>query len=310
MIITMAKWIMFTILIFSVFASKKVTFLQHRNRRESLVNPSDCLMVINTNLTDKLNDAAKKGDKKGVKLVLDTFHKIEENEIFIQFLLKGNNKNITALILASSYGHETIVKMLLNVFNEEEKENLIEYVMQESYLNFTALHIATQNGHTEVVKLLLNVFTKEEDKDEVYLIEYAKKKDKTELTDCLRKLLNSFKEKDKLIEYVMKEDAQKRTALHYASQNGHEQIVNSLLDVFDKQHKEKLIQFLMQEDMKKDTALHFAFHNGYEKIVNTLCDIFGKNQNRQLIKYLTKKNELKYICSFRWHFNMEQKNNC
>jgi len=282
------KWmVMYAILLCFVFATKKVTFTQKPRRRETLVNPNDCLMI-NTNLTNTLNNAlsnaVKKGDEENVRSVLATFPKSEE----IQFLLKGNSKNITALHLASSYGHEKIVKMLLNFFNEEEKEKLIEYVMKKSYVNFTALHLASANGHKEIVKLLLSIFNKEKNKDELFFIEYARKHEKIELTTVAR-LLNRFKENDKLKEYVMQVDAEKRTALHHASQNGHEEIVNCLLDVFDKQDEDKLMKFLMQEDIKKDTALHFAFQNGNEKIINTLCDIFGKNHNRKLIEYLTKK---------------------
>jgi len=50
--------------------------------------------------------------------------------------------------------------------------------------------------------------------------------------------LNVFDEdKNKLIEFVMKESLDKVTALHCASQTGNEQIVALLLAVFGKENK-------------------------------------------------------------------------
>merc|ERR1712034_128146 len=48
----------------------------------------------------------------------------------------------------------------------------------------------------------------------------------------------SEKEKEKLIEYVMKEDQNKYTALHYAASNRAEETVNLLLNVFGKNENE------------------------------------------------------------------------
>ena len=64
------------------------------------------------------------------------------------------------------------------------------------------------NGHEGIVKLLLNAFGEEQ--------------------------------KDKLIEYVMKEDDQKYTALHDAAYNGHEGIVKLLLNAFNEEEKDNI----------------------------------------------------------------------
>merc|ERR1711925_31942 len=95
-------------------------------------------------------------------------------------------------------GHEEIVKLLLNTFNEDEKDKLIEYVMKEDNINHTALHFASFMGHEEIVKLLLNTFNEDE--------------------------------KDKLIQYVKKEDHINHTAFHFASFaiEKHPRIINLL----------------------------------------------------------------------------------
>merc|ERR1711925_11759 len=106
---------------------------------------------------------------------------------------KKNEENHTALHFASHNGHENIVQLLLNVFNEEEKYKLIEYVMKKNEENHTSLHYASQNGHENIVNFLLNVFGKEDIKI--------------------------------LIEYVKKENKHNETSSHLASKQGHEKIV-------------------------------------------------------------------------------------
>merc|ERR1712034_124457 len=98
--------------------------------------------------------------------------------------------------------------------------------------------------------------------------------------------------KYKLIEFLMKEDIHKINALHFASANDHEKIVNRLLNdfVFDKEHG-KLIEFVMKEDLNKKTALHDASRKGNQGIVNSLLNVFNKEENDKLIEFLMKEEE-------------------
>merc|ERR1711925_51144 len=85
-------------------------------------------------------------------------------------------------------------------------------------------------------------------------------------------LLHAKEVKEKLIEYVMKEDANKATALHFACQNGYEKIVKLLLNSFGggEEEEEKLIEYLMQKNDFKYTASDVAAEHGYENIVKLL----------------------------------------
>jgi F-type H+-transporting ATPase subunit b len=80
---------------------------------------------------------------------------------------------------------------------EKEKEKLFEYVMKADEANKdTALHMASVKGHENIVQLLLNALDKEE--------------------------------KDKLLEFVMKENEHKQTALQLAQEKQHVEIVEIL----------------------------------------------------------------------------------
>merc|ERR1712034_246429 len=95
----------------------------------------------------------------------------------------------------------------------------------------------------------------------------------------------------------------KKTALHYASsvwgsydaQRKNEEIVNTLLNVFDKKDTAKLIEFVMKADEdNKKTALHYASQSKNEQMVNSLLNVFDKEENEKLIcEYLMKKDKLK-----------------
>ena len=106
-------------------------------------------------------------------------------------------------------------------------------------------------------------------------------------------MLDAFSEEkqDKLIEYVMKENDYKNTALHIAARNSLEKTVNLLLNVFSEEKQDKLIEYVMKENENKFTSLHYAASNSLEKTVNLLLNVFDKNKNVKLIAYLMKKNE-------------------
>jgi len=82
--------------------------------------------------------------------------------------------------------------------------------------------------------------------------------------------------KDKLIEYVMKADETKWTALHQASSKEHEGIVKFLLNAFNEEKKDELIEYVMKGDDEKMTALYHASNKGHEGIVKLLLNAFNK----------------------------------
>jgi len=128
-------------------------------------------------------------------------------------------------------------------------------------------------------------------------------------------LLNAFpkEENEKMIEYVMQENNEKYTALHFASYKGYEKVVTLLLNVFGKDKNTKVIEYVMKEDQNKNTALHFASLNGHQEIVTLLLNAFGKaslnghwkigksqlkpfseEEKDKLIEYVMKENDQKY----------------
>jgi len=180
------------------------------------------------------------------KMLLNAFSE-EKKDKLIEYVMKEDQFKRTALFMASDKGDEPMVQLLLGIC-KEEKNKLIPLLMKQDHGQHTALHIACQRKHEKIVQLLLNVFG-EDEKDK--LIDFVTKEDHNKntalhlasdkgLSTCIvwvppnerivQLLLNTFKEeKQKLIEYVMKEnDSQKRTALQLASQNGNEKIVKLL----------------------------------------------------------------------------------
>merc|ERR1712034_295642 len=119
-------------------------------------------------------------------------------------------------------------------------------------------------------------------------IEYVMKEDSILLS-------NTFSEKnDKLLEYVMKENDEKSTALHYASWNGHKEIVKSLLKAFGEDEKDKLIEYVMKETYNKYTALQMSSFNGHIEIVELLLNTFNEKEKDKLIKYIRKEDHINH----------------
>jgi len=105
-------------------------------------------------------------------------------------------------------------------------------------------------------------------------------------------LLNYFKDKDKenMIEFLIKGNEYKNTALHNASKNGNIKIVNHFLNIFNtKEEKTKLIQYLLKENQCEYTALHFAV-NGHKEIVELLLSAFNDDE-KLMIHYIMKENQ-------------------
>merc|ERR1712034_207822 len=239
----------------------------------------------------------------GITLLLNAFSK-EGKEKLIDYLMTESEYKHTILHHATKAGHEKIVELLLNAF--EEKEKLIQYVMKKDGYKNTALHFSAESGNKKIVKLLLDAFGEENNKEKLF--EYLMQEDKYKNTalhcaseyeneEILILLLDAFgdkeNERERLFEYLMKEDEQKNTALHYASKTGHEKIVKLLLDVFgDNENEKKLIEYVMKENAQKESALFFATQynkHGRQKIVRLLLNVFGKEEKEKLMEYFRKK---------------------
>merc|ERR1712034_164362 len=81
----------------------------------------------------------------------------------------------------------------------------------------------------------------------------------------------------------MKEDKFKATALHLASVNGHQAIVEVLLHAFSGEKKENLIEYLMKKNDDKESALHLASENGHENIVKLLSQKLINATNEKIL---------------------------
>merc|ERR1712034_221872 len=70
---------------------------------------------------------------------------------------------------------------------------------------------------------------------------------------------------------------------------GDEEIVNSLLNIFDEEEEvEKLIEYLMNENENKETALNSAANNKHEKIVELLSQKLTNAINLKILCDLQK----------------------
>jgi len=98
--ISIIKWILFTIFIFSTFATDS-----------EMENSSESRAIIST-----LNFFAEMGDEENVKLMLNILCNKKSGKL-IQFLMTGDGQNMTALLYAAANGHVKIVKLFLDVFS-------------------------------------------------------------------------------------------------------------------------------------------------------------------------------------------------
>jgi len=90
--------------------------------------------------------------------------------------------------------------------------------------------------------------------------------------------------KENVIEFVVKENQYgKFTALHFASKEGHEEIIKLLLNVFGEEDKEKLIEYVLKENIFYETALNYALANEHKIVVKLLLNVFGKEDEKILL---------------------------
>jgi len=174
----------------------------HEEKKDELI---EYVMKINYKKYTALHYASKRGNERIIKLLLDAFNHEDKKDELFEYLMKVNDENLTALNIALLQRNKTIVKLLLNAY---KKEQLIELVMKEiNEKKYTVLHFASLKGHEEIIKLLLGIFSEED--------------------------------KDKLIEFMMKEDCDRYTALHHAYGKGHTEIVKLLLKPFNEKMRKK-----------------------------------------------------------------------
>ena len=146
-----------------------------------LIRAGANLEVKNNSKQTVLHCAAMKGNSNIVQILITNQAKIEAKCCYgviedqkYDFVKRGKYKvtkvmkayeTTTPLDLASMYGHEQVVKILLeakanvdsriDAFDEEEKDDMKTYEDTDILYLPTALHLAAHYGHDKVVTLLL-----------------------------------------------------------------------------------------------------------------------------------------------------------
>merc|ERR1711925_57597 len=90
---------------------------------------------------------------------------------------------------------------------------------------------------------------------------------------------------EKLTDFLMKQDEDEETGLHYAAHWEKQGIVKFLLDAFSEE-KDKLIEYVMKQNKHNNTVLHIAVDHGHEEIVKLLLEIFSEKEKDKLIEYV------------------------
>jgi hypothetical protein len=163
------------------------------------------------------------------------------------FEAKNSIFSATPLCLAAENGHEAVVKLLLKKGADFEAQN--------STFSETPLCLAAENGHEAVVKLLLDKGADFEPKDQdgPIPLSYAVSSGHTAIVKLLL---------DKGADPEVKDD-DGRTPLSLAAEDGLEAVVKLLLDEgADFEAK----------DQRGQTPLSWAARNGHEAVVKLLLD--------------------------------------
>ena len=161
-----------------------------------------------------------------------------------------NGNMLSVWELAVSNGFIEIVQVLLYPFRNN-KRLLQEMILKTDRYRRTALHhTAALDGFVPMIKVLLKPFIKTRNK--------------------------------KLINFISKQDIEKKTALHLAAENGHYNVIVELIKHLKKNPK-FLTKIISKQDIRKKTALHLAAENGHYNIIVELIEHLKKNR-----KFLTK----------------------
>ncbi|KAI9926266.1 hypothetical protein MW887_004730 [Aspergillus wentii] len=205
------------------------TTLRYLIANESICNSPDSTGQM------PLSWAAKNGQVKVVRLLLDRFHDPDSKD----------NDGLTALALTSENGHDEVVKMLLEEGADPNSED---------NAGRTPLALAAANGHVSTVNVLLEFNADPETKDTESgwtALSWAAGNGHDEVV-----MLLLSKGVD-----LESQDNHGRTPLSWAVDNGHEEVVQSLLD--HGAHPD-------QEDGDGQRPLLYATYNGNEDMVQLL----------------------------------------
>jgi ankyrin repeat protein len=214
--------------------------------------------------TDKLFDAAKRGDADEVKRLV--------SELGVSVDAKDRNRN-TAMHHASREGHVAVIKQL-----QRHKAKLTSQNRSKE----TALHLAAQYGHAEVARALLKVLRPE--KQSVLLEAKCERTHQTALHYAMQWARTDTATLDVLLacEHVAlgARDASNNTPLHIGAEFGNADAVAALLTragVPPPPDGKSLID-VDAANSDGNTALHVACAHGHVNIVRRLAFV-GANKN-------------------------------
>jgi len=175
------------------------------------------------------------GHEDVVKVVLDHAKTKKGSPLqFFDFLNDRDKANDTALLLASYYGNEEVVKSLIQYSEDKLADSgdfFEEFLNAEGERKLTSLHLASANGYKTIVDVLL---------------------------ETKRIKLNVAQTNN-------------MTPLHAASDNGHLCVVKALLKYAeDNLPNGEYRKFINAQGEKNKTALNFAAVNGHNEIALAL----------------------------------------
>lgn len=210
-----------------------------------------------------LHLAAYCGNNLMVKLLLDDGANIQ-----LQAVHHG-----TALMIASGHGHSCVVETLLAYIKEKKPEKLFEFVNAIDRDDLTALHVAARQGYVKIMGLLL---------DQGALIDSL---GPHKMTPLMLAATGGFSE---AVDFLLANNAQvdasteekKRTALFFASKNGHMDVVKVLIAYVKEKKTAQIKPFINTSDTQGLTALHLASLNGHAELVAHLL-MEGAEVNQQ-----------------------------
>ncbi|EJT68836.1 hypothetical protein GGTG_13589 [Gaeumannomyces tritici R3-111a-1] len=171
-------------------------------------------------------------------------------DIYWQLEMQSSYSGFTNLIIASYFGHEAVVKLLLDTGKVDVDSKDDEYGQ-------TPLSWAALNGHEAVVKLLFDTGKVDVDSKDDYgrtPLSYAALNGHKAV---VKQLLDTGK-----VDVDSKDDEYGQTPLLWAALNGHEAVVKQLLDTGKVDVDSK--------DNNGQTPLSYAAENGHKAVVKLL----------------------------------------